>query len=253
MQATWLDTNSWLLELGGMRLLVDPWLVGPLTFGGQGWLFKGVRPRPVSIPENIDLILLSQGLEDHAHPATLEVLDKSIPVVGSDNAAKVARAFGFTQVIALSHGDRHTIGTLDIEALPGAPIGPTLRENGYILRESDGVSVFYEPHGFHSDLEPMTVDVVITPVIDITLPLLGPVLRGQQGAIERVEALKPRVVLPTAGVGEAEYGGVLLSLLKTSGSPQSLQAEIDRRGLKAQVMEPQVEKPVDLTAVLAVR
>lgn len=250
MLATWLDTNSWLLEMGGKRLLVDPWLVGPLVFGNQGWLFKGVRPHPMAMPENIDLIVLSQGLEDHAHPATLEALDKSIPVVGSENAAQVAEKLGFHQVTALSHGERHVFAdSIEVQAVPGAPIGPTVLENGYILREqATGLSLFYEPHGFHAESlkQAGPVDVVITPVLDIMLPLVGPVLRGQQGAMELVEWLQPQVVLPTAGAGEVEYQGLLVSILKTAGGPQQLQGELQAKGISTRVLEPQVGVTLEL-------
>ena len=33
MHLTWLDSNSWLIEMGGQRILLDPWLSGPLVFG----------------------------------------------------------------------------------------------------------------------------------------------------------------------------------------------------------------------------
>ena len=72
MDLTWLDNNSWLLTLGPHRLLIDPWLVGDLVFGQQGWLFRGVKLRSPALDlKGIDLILLSQGLADHAHPPTL--------------------------------------------------------------------------------------------------------------------------------------------------------------------------------------
>ena len=64
MYLTYLDSNSWLVEMGGQNILIDPWLVGSLTFGNLDWLFKGSRPQERPIPEKIDLILLSQGLED---------------------------------------------------------------------------------------------------------------------------------------------------------------------------------------------
>jgi len=40
MYLTWLDSNSWLIELAGKRILLDPWLVGDLTFGNLTWLFR---------------------------------------------------------------------------------------------------------------------------------------------------------------------------------------------------------------------
>ena len=82
MYLTWLDSNSWLIEFAEHRILLDPWLVGPLVFGNLDWFFKAERQTPCPIPEHIDLILLSQGLADHAHPATLKQLDHKISVVG---------------------------------------------------------------------------------------------------------------------------------------------------------------------------
>ena len=56
--------------------------MGPLRFGGAGWLFEEL-PREWPIPGDLDGLLLSQGLPDHAHPATLERLPKELPVIGS--------------------------------------------------------------------------------------------------------------------------------------------------------------------------
>jgi L-ascorbate metabolism protein UlaG (beta-lactamase superfamily) len=250
MQVTWLDSNSWLIDIADKRILMDPWLIGPLVFGNQAWLFKGEHPHPRSIPEDINLILLSQGLEDHAHPPTLEALDRSIPVVGSPNAAKVVHEFGYRNVTALDHGETFTLDqAVSIKAVPGSPIGPTLLENGYILRDlSGGASVFYEPHGFHkpSLQDEGPIDVVITPVLDLALPLVGPVIRGQKGAMELVSWLDPQVVLPTADAGEVQYSGLLLSLLKAIGGAKTLQAEIHKAGYSAQVLEPSVGEPIAL-------
>jgi L-ascorbate metabolism protein UlaG (beta-lactamase superfamily) len=250
MDATWLDSNSWLIELGGRRILIDPWLVGELVFGQQAWLFKGSHPQPRTLPDNVDLILLSQGLEDHAHPPTLKALDKLIPVVGSASAAKVAASLGFTEVTALAHGERFTLGeNVTIQAVPGSPIGPTTVENGYILRDAaTGHSLFYEPHGFHalSLKEEGPIDVVITPVLDLALPLVGPIIRGQKGALELTDWLQPQVILPTADAGEVQYSGVLISLIKAIGGADALQTALQAKGLDTQVMPPKVGQTLKL-------
>ncbi|MGG6240118.1 MBL fold metallo-hydrolase [Nodosilinea sp. AN01ver1] len=249
MDVTWLDSNSWLLTLGGQRILVDPWLVGELVFGQQSWLFKGEHPQSRPLPEAIDLILLSQGIEDHAHPPTLAALDRSIPVVGSPSAAKVAEKLGYSQVTALGHGETFALGEVTIKAVPGTPMGPLLVENGYILRDrSTSTSVFYEPHGFHrAELKQEgPVDVLITPVVDLALPLVGPIIRGQKGALELVEWLQPQVVLPTADAGAVTYSGVLLNWLKVVGNPQSLQTAIAQKGLTTQVLSPAVGQAIAL-------
>lgn len=246
MYLTWLDSNTWLIEFSQTRVLVDPWLAGPLVFGNLNWLFKGKRPTPRPIPQNIDLIVLSQGLEDHAHPPTLKQLDKNIPVVASPNAAKVVQELGYTQITPLPHGESFTLDkAIEIKALPGAPIGPFLQENAYIFKElATGRSIYYEPHGYHSPAvkEFAPVDAAITPIVSLTLPLLGPVINGADSALEGAKMLQPQVMLPTAAGGDVEFEGLLLSFLREKGSAEELKSQLEKNNLSTRVMEP---KPGD--------
>jgi L-ascorbate metabolism protein UlaG (beta-lactamase superfamily) len=250
MHLTWLDSNSWLIEVGETRILLDPWLKGDLIFGGAGWLFRGTRPTPLETPEAIDVILLSQGLEDHAHPETLKHLDTSIPVVGSPNAASVVEPLGFTSITALAHGETHRLhDRIEIRAIPGSPIGPTLVENAYIIKDlQTGRSLYYEPHGFHSESIQAyaPVDVVLTPMINLELPLLGPIIKGQDSALKVAEWLKPQVMLPTAAAGEVQYQGLLLSLLKAQGAVDDIRAGLRDRQLSTQIIEPKVGERIEL-------
>ncbi|HIK33457.1 MAG TPA: MBL fold metallo-hydrolase [Oscillatoriales cyanobacterium M59_W2019_021] len=242
MYLTYLDSNSWLWEMGEKRILVDPWLVGPLVFGNLPWLFKGERRTPRSIPENVDLILLSQGLPDHAHPPTLEQLDRAIPVVGSEGAAKVVRELGYTQVTALAHGETFVLrDAVEITAVPGSPIGLTTVENGYVLRDlRHNRTLYYEPHGYHSPtLKEMTpIDVAVTPIIDLTIPLLGSVIKGQETALELAKWVRPQVMIPTAAGGDVAFEGLLIKVLQAKGSAAQLQAKLAANDLATQVVEP---------------
>jgi L-ascorbate metabolism protein UlaG (beta-lactamase superfamily) len=230
MYLTWLDNNSWLIEMADQRVLLDPWLVGELVFGNLPWLFKGQHTQQRSIPEHLDLLLLSQGLEDHAHPETLRQLDRSLPVVASPNAAKVVKELGYSQITALDHGNCFTLNQrLQIQAVPGSPIGPMLVENGYLLTDlTKGTKLYYEPHGNHSpSLKTQApVDVVITPVVDLAIPLLGPIIKGRTSAPEVVEWLQPRILLPSAAGGDIAFAGLLVSVLRTAGSPEELRSTL---------------------------
>ena len=145
MHATYYGANGWLLELGNLRVLVDPWLTGPLEFPPGPWFFRGELPCERPAPEGLDLLLLTQGLDDHCHPASLALLPKQLPVVGSPSAAAKARGLGFEQVQALAHGERHHLGELCITATAGAPVPQV--ENGYLLEHPSG-RVYLEPHGY---------------------------------------------------------------------------------------------------------
>lgn len=250
MYLTWFDSNSWLIELEGKRILIDPWLVSSLVFGNLDWLFKGSRKSDCAIPENIDLIVLSQGLEDHAHPPTLEQLDHTIPVVASVNAAKIVRELGYTRVTALNHGETFILDNqVEIKATPGSPIGPTLVENGYLLKElASGLTLYYEPHGFHSpSLKQVTpVDVVITPIVDLALPLIGPIIKGTKSALEVAQWLQPQVMLPTAAAGDVEYGGLLNYVLREVGSIEEFRSKLQQNNLSTQVLEPKPGDRIEL-------
>jgi L-ascorbate metabolism protein UlaG (beta-lactamase superfamily) len=88
--------------------------VGTLQFGGQQWFFEGLNsyltakgtPDVDEFTKDIDFIVLSQGLDDHAHKPTLKALPRSIRVVASPSAAEIARSCGLQNVSILDHGDR---------------------------------------------------------------------------------------------------------------------------------------------------
>ncbi|CAB9531988.1 Inherit from COG: Hydrolase (Partial), partial [Seminavis robusta] len=155
---TYLEINSWLLSANGVTILVDPLLEGPLDFGIPS-LYQGkkrvIPPSGLTdaLPP-IDGILITQGLDDHAHVRTLQKihsLDPTVPILAPPSAKGALKAAGFlstdssAQVQFLHHGDEAVIrsrsskdntSTLGVVATKGARVGPPWqrRENGYILR-----------------------------------------------------------------------------------------------------------------------
>ncbi|MEM8613004.1 MAG: MBL fold metallo-hydrolase [Cyanobacteria bacterium P01_H01_bin.105] len=250
---TWLDVNSWQFNLAGRSILVDPWLLGDLVFSNTGWLIRGIRPQPVPMPKHIDLLLLSQGLADHAHPETLEALDKSIPVVASAAGAKVATQKGFTDVTVLEPGQSYRFeDDISIEALPGAPIGPLTQENAYIITVlSTGLRLYYEPHGYpDADLDQRSpVDVAITPLVSLNLPILGPVIRGGEGALELALKAKPQWLLPTADGGDVTYEGLVAKFLTADGGVDAVRSQLSEANLSTEVktLRPMETLTLDLT------
>lgn len=251
MNLTYYGANSWLLQFGDMRVLIDPWLVGSLVFAHQDWLFKGDRLNPIDpLPDSIDLILLSQGLEDHAHRPTLQTLPHDIPVIGSPNGAAVATKLGYETVMALAPGDTHVFrDTLEIRALTGAPIGLQV-ENGYWLKHRPSqTTLYYEPHGFPpSQLDNLgAVDIAISPVVNLELPLVGAIIQGKKTALAIAQTLTPRIFLPTASEGTITYAGFLNTVLKKVGSDEAFKAELVNAGLATQFINPTPQVPFEVT------
>lgn len=252
MNLTYLDSNSWLIEIDGKRILLDPWLVGKLTFGNLPWLFEGTKNNPQPIPENIDLILLSQGLEDHAHPPTLKELAKNIPVVASPNAARVVKELGYENVTTLEHGSCLQLEQIEIKAIPGSPIGPTLVENAYIIKGLvSGKNIYYEPHGYHAESlkSEVPIDVVITPLIDLKLPLLGSVIKGKSAALELCQWLNPQVILSTAAGGDIDFQGLIISILKAEGTVKEFNQLLQQHKLATKAIDPQSGETIELSLV----
>ncbi|AFZ55156.1 MBL fold metallo-hydrolase [Cyanobacterium aponinum] len=251
MQLTWLDSNSWLIEMSNTRILLDPWLVGSLVFGNLKWLLEGKKKTSRPIPDNIDFILLSQGLEDHAHPPTLKVLDHNLPVVASVNAGKVCQDLGYTNITTLKHNESYIFNDkIQIDAIAGSPVGPGVIENGYILRDLvTGESIYYEPHGFHSpNLQKQeSITTIITPLTNIKIPFLGPVIKGQETAVEVCRWLNPQYILSTAAGGDIDFDGLLVNLLKPDGTIERLRNLLKEANLFVNVIEPQPGEKIVIT------
>lgn len=235
-------------------MLCDPWLIGDLTFWDLPMLYTGRKSvdgrgseggaavlgsAALELAATADVVLLSQGWEDHAHRPTLRAMPKDIPVVASPAAADVARDLGFEDVTALRAGARKTIaGTSGgvgavVRATAGALVGPpwSEREAGFIVSEQTdegaccGMRVYYEPHCSYDTKSVVDgvrvvggrVDVAITPVRSVDVAGF-PLVSGGAAAVELLEVLGcPAVVLPLRN-GELAQEGLSAPLLGSDGT-----------------------------------
>ena len=224
LAATYYGANGWLLEFDDLRVLVDPWLRGSLSFPPGEWLLKGELPCERKVPERLNLLLLTQGLADHSHPETLALLPKDLPVIGSVAAARVVERLGFTNVKTLSPGESTTHQGLKVRASAGAPV--PMVENGYLLEHPAG-SLYLEPHGFLDPaLEPQPLDAVITPMVDLGLPALGAFVKGCSVVPQLVERFQPATVLASTSGGDVRFGGALSRALQMKGSVASTGSQL---------------------------
>ena len=80
-EAKYLGSNGWLIKFDKTNLIIDPWLTGNLVFPPGEWFFKGSLNNEILIDENINIILLTQGLPDHCHVPSLKRFKKNIDVI----------------------------------------------------------------------------------------------------------------------------------------------------------------------------
>lgn len=240
---TSLEGNTWSAELSHTktRVLTDPWLVGNLTFGGLDFIYSGTKK--VATPDTIDLdavanttdfMLLTMSIDDHCHTPTLKALvekNADLPIVASPSAAKVARDIGFRVVYELDHGQEIELknGLIHIKATEGALVGPpwSKRENGFVITEKGGISIYYEPHADYnlSSVQSIgTCDVIISP--PCTQSLLGyDLVKGKTETIPLLEILKPKAVIALMNA-EFDGSGPLAALISESGGPSVLEQQI---------------------------
>tara|TARA_B100002052_G_C15765123_1_gene544277 strand:- start:22 stop:798 length:777 start_codon:yes stop_codon:yes gene_type:complete len=226
LAATYFGANGWLLEFDGLRVLVDPWMRGALSFPPGPWLLKGELSQEQPIPEDLDLLLLTQGLADHAHPPTLESLPRSLPVIGSTAAAQVVKRLGFSSVESMKPGETTTRRGLTLRATAGAAV--PMVENGYLLEHAAG-SLYLEPHGFlDPSLAPRRVDAVITPMVDLGLAGLGSFVKGCSVVPQLIQRFQPSVVLASTSGGDVRFGGALSGLLHMNGTVDETAAQVPK-------------------------
>ena len=132
-------------------------------------------------------------------------------MVGSTAAAKVVKRLGFEQIETLKPGETFTVKGLKIKATAGAAV-PNV-ENGYLLDWAGG-SLYLEPHGvLDPKLDSRPVDTVITPVIDLGLPLAGDFITGASVLPDLIQRFTPRTVLASTTGGDVSFTGLISALL----------------------------------------
>ncbi|CEM38552.1 unnamed protein product [Vitrella brassicaformis CCMP3155] len=252
---TWLEGNSWLWEVGGVRLLVDPVLEGALNFNIPS-LYSGEKrslPRTLDgvssslgVTDSLDAILITQGLEDHCHARTLNKLKSvlssrpprpsPLPIVTAPSALPTLESIfsdstDLVSIVPLRPGESVPVYgdkgvRVDVTATSGALVGPPWqdRENGYLVTMPQGLKLYYEPHCDYIPelIKGVSADVVITPVT--YQRIFGyAFVKGGQNAVSLIKQLGARVVAPMNN-GELEAKGILTSLIKSEGGVEPFKA-----------------------------
>jgi len=220
IRATYYGANGWLIQSEEIRILIDPWMNGDLTFPPGDWLIKGTLRKEIEIPKDIDFLLLTQGQPDHTHPPTLEKINKDTPVIGSETACKIVSKIGFTDIKKLKPGESFKRNKLNIQATSGASV-PNV-ENGYLI-DIGSDSIYIEPHGFlDKNIRPRKIDLIITPVIDFSLPLAGKFIKGKTVLPRLLSLFSPSTIMASTTGGEITFTGIINNLIKVDGSVEDV-------------------------------
>lgn len=260
---TSLDGNSFVLAAGpvadpGVRLFVDPWLVGELKFlPAVPNFYTATKARidkdtSVASYGRIDGIVLTQALPDHLHAPTLERLDKATPVLAPRSAADPLGDLGFSDITIVRPGEAVTFCGVAVEATTGSLVGPPWQdpENGYVFDFGGGSSaarVYYEPHGNHGDdvlrrVAEVGVGVLVTPVQTVAFKGIGYKLVNGDDALPAVAAVGVSKVVVLENT-KTKGVGFLNAAIGVTGTIDGFKAGL---GEGVQVIVPTVGEPVVL-------
>ena len=186
---------SVVIEIGGERVLIDPWF--------HSGFFVRQREALGLVPDtlpSVSLVLITGDTPEQFDPLALAYfVQKPPPIVAPPRLLQRLTELGFPDVRALTAWDTTTIHALTVTALPTSR---GARENGYLLAgPTASAYVAGDTRAF-----PSLVDIATAfPAVDVALlPIGGERLMGfthqmpPREAAEAATLLKPRYVIPIA-------------------------------------------------------
>lgn len=219
------EDSSWLWEIAGYRVLVDPWFsksqvdLHPL-FSTQFHLKE--QPAIAEIPK-VDFIFLSHPFTDHCNKETLLQLDATIPVICIETIQKKVQKWKHF----------HTFKSLKDAPFFVEKISENrlldLVHHAYLISEN-GKSMCYAPHGCKQVDKSKKASVLMTTTTTYQLPFFlgGTVNLGLGKARELAAVLEANTILSTHDEAKIQKG------LVAALSKRSFSNETDVLALKPQ-------------------
>ena len=223
-KATYLGSNGWIIEFSKSKIVIDPWLRGDLVFPPGEWFFKGSLENEIPTPQDIDLILITQGLPDHCHIPSLKLFSKDIEIICPKSAFKIIKELDFSSIRIIEPSEKLFFKDIQIEATSGAPV-PQI-ENGYIVENEEG-SFYIEPHGyFDKNIKSRKLDAVITPTKNLGLPIVGSFVKGADVIPNLIKLFNPSYILSSTTGGDAKFSGILNSFISLEEYKKAIDCKI---------------------------
>lgn len=197
------DDSSWLWEINGLHVLVDPWFTQSQVdfhhlFSTQFHLNQ--QPRIADLPR-IDFVFISHPFTDHCNRETLEQLDAQIPVICLPNVQRKMKPWKhFQTFLSLSESPFY------IEKISKSNF-LDLVHHAYFI--SDGIKTCcYAPHGCKKILNDKAAAVLITTTTSYQLPFFlgGTVNLGLSSALSLAQKLQAQTILSTHDEQKTQRG-----------------------------------------------
>ncbi|MFC1851305.1 MBL fold metallo-hydrolase [candidate division CSSED10-310 bacterium] len=190
MNITMIGHSTVLIELGGKKILTDPYFG---TWGNPA--YKRLSPAAKGRQEltEVDFVLLSHNHWDHTDPRYFRLLSTDVPVLLPARGAFVAKLKGVKNMIKLRAWENRQFDEIRVTAVPATHIATTI---GYVIECPDVViyfagDTFYRP--FMKDIGTrFKIDLALLPVTTYRIPMT----MSEKSAVKAVEDLNPKIVIP---------------------------------------------------------
>lgn len=235
-----------LIEIGGLRVLTDPFLRGRL----------GPLERHGPVPEiaslgRVDLVVISHGHHDHLDRASLGAIPGRPSVVVPRGLGRSVARVVPGDVVEVVSGDRLEVGGVHLQAVPArhwiSPGAVRAAPIGYLLEAGATVYFAGDTGRFARMRDLRGVDIALLPVWTWG-PHLGPGHLGPRTAADALTLIRPRVAIPI-------HWGTLYPTKLHHVWRAPLEEPGDRFAAHAAAVAPAVDvrvlRPGDVTAVLA--
>jgi CMP-N-acetylneuraminate monooxygenase len=207
-----------LIDIAGVRIVTDPWLLGPCFTTGW-WPALPPRADAIDLLRSADLIYVSHNHPDHCHLETLALLDRDMPIIVPDFASKSAQKIlelgGHTNIVPLQLGHAYRLAGTEL-SLTILKSGNFRDDSGIYLAAGDFEALLtVDSAHLNSGVLPENVDLLMTSFaggasgyplcFDIYPPEMKRAISERQRLshrtmlIEYARVTKPRAYMPYAG------------------------------------------------------
>ena len=241
---TFIGHSSFLVQIGGLNLLVDP------VFANWLIVMRRVRRPGVAIKDlpSIDAVLLSHAHMDHLNlPSLRRIVRRTRRLTGKApvaivpwNVADLIEDLGFASVTSLSWWQSLKLGNVEITLTPAKHWGARKMTDthrgfgGYVIR-SDARSVYHSGDtayfgGFHEIRERLAPQIALLPIGAYSPDSFRSVHTSPEDALQIFSDLRAETMIPM------HYGTFCLSAEPMEEPLPRLLAAAERTGLSERML-----------------